>query len=68
MCAYSGFACCSQVVVVDKLDYCATLNNLTFAKDNPNFKVSADRIRFLAVVTGLSTYMFFFPGPSGLEL
>ncbi len=30
--------------MVDKLDYCATLNNLTFAKDNPNFKVSADRL------------------------
>ena len=48
MCAYSGFACCSQVVVVDKLDYCATLNNLTFAKDNPNFKVSADRMHTLS--------------------
>ena len=32
--------CCTQVVVVDKLDYCATLNNLTFAKENPNFKVT----------------------------
>lgn len=32
--------CCSQVVVVDKLDYCATLNNLTVAKENPNFKVT----------------------------
>jgi dTDP-D-glucose 4,6-dehydratase len=48
MCAYSEFACCSQVVVVDKLDYCATLNNLTFAKDNPNFKVSADRMHPLS--------------------
>jgi len=34
--------------VVDKLDYCATLNNLTFAKDNPNFKVSADRMHPLS--------------------
>lgn len=33
--------------MVDKLDYCATLNNLTFAKDNPNFKVSADRMHLL---------------------
>lgn len=29
----------SQVVVLDKLDYCATLNNLTFAKEKSTFKV-----------------------------
>ena len=33
-----------QVVVVDKLDYCATLNNLTFTKDNPNFKVRVPNV------------------------
>ena len=30
-----------QVVVLDKLDYCATLNNLSSIKNNLNFKVSA---------------------------
>lgn len=29
---------CLQVVVLDKLDYCATLNNLNAVKDAPNFK------------------------------
>lgn len=36
--------CCLQVVVLDKLDYCATLNNLTFAQEHPNFKVSNSRV------------------------
>jgi dTDP-D-glucose 4,6-dehydratase len=29
----------SQVVVLDKLDYCASLHNLDSVKDCPNFKV-----------------------------
>jgi hypothetical protein len=28
-----------QIVVLDKLDYCASMNNLTSIKDKPNFKV-----------------------------
>jgi hypothetical protein len=28
-----------QIVVLDKLDYCATLNNLSEVADSPNFKV-----------------------------
>jgi hypothetical protein len=28
-----------QIVVLDKLDYCATLNNLSAVADSPNFKV-----------------------------
>ena len=27
-----------QIVVLDKLDYCATLNNLSSVKDCPNFR------------------------------
>jgi dTDP-D-glucose 4,6-dehydratase len=27
-----------QVVVLDKLDYCATLNNLAAVRDHANFK------------------------------
>lgn len=27
-----------QIVVLDKLDYCATTNNLNSVKDQPNFK------------------------------
>lgn len=34
--------CFLQVVVLDKLDYCATLNNLEFTKNNKNFKVNCD--------------------------
>ena len=28
-----------QITVLDKLDYCATLNNLSDIRDKPNFKV-----------------------------
>jgi dTDP-D-glucose 4,6-dehydratase len=28
-----------QIVVLDKLDYCASMNNLSTVKDKPNFKV-----------------------------
>lgn len=28
-----------QVVVIDKMDYCASLNNLSSVRDKPNFKV-----------------------------
>lgn len=32
-------SCSPQVVVLDKLDYCASMNNLFTVKENPNFKV-----------------------------
>ncbi len=36
-----GPCCCVQIVVLDKLDYCASMNNLASVKDKPNFKVCA---------------------------
>jgi len=56
--------------VVDKLDYCATLNNLTFAKDNPNFKVSADRTHPLSSCCDglIKIISFFLCAHSGMEL
>ena len=33
-----------QVVVLDKLDYCATLNNLQEVSSSPQFKVSVDAV------------------------
>ncbi len=34
-----GSGCGSQVVVLDKLDYCSSLKNLHCIKDKANFKV-----------------------------
>ena len=41
-----------QIVVFDKLDYCATLNNLTSIKNNLNFKVSTLSSSKFGVVLG----------------
>jgi UDP-glucose 4,6-dehydratase len=54
-----------QVVVLDKLDYCATLNNLGSVKDSPNFKFikgeiqSADLIIHVLEHEQIDTIMHF---------
>ena len=35
-----------QIVVLDKLDYCASLRNLQSTHDKPNFKVSVRAFEF----------------------
>ena len=39
-----------QIVVMDKLDYCATMNNLTEVKDLPNFRFVKGSIQSLDLV------------------
>jgi dTDP-D-glucose 4,6-dehydratase len=40
-----------QIVVMDKLDYCATLNNLKEIKDLPNFRFVKGSIQSLDLVS-----------------
>lgn len=56
---------CTQVVVLDKLDYCATLSNLSSLKDKPNFRFvkgdiqCADLISFVLETEEIDTVMHF---------
>ena len=42
----SGISMLSQVVVLDKLDYCASMHNLEGTQNKPNFKVSSAIFEF----------------------
>ncbi|KAG6479651.1 trifunctional UDP-glucose 4,6-dehydratase/UDP-4-keto-6-deoxy-D-glucose 3,5-epimerase/UDP-4-keto-L-rhamnose-reductase RHM1-like [Zingiber officinale] len=54
-----------KVVVLDKLDYCSSLNNLNPSRASPNFKfvkgdiASADLVQFLLVTESIDTIMHF---------
>lgn len=54
-----------KVVVLDKLDYCASLNNLRSIKDKPNFKFvkgdiqSMDLLTYVLQVEEVDTVMHF---------
>ena len=54
-----------KIVVLDKLDYCASLNNLKTIKDKPNFKFvkgdiqSMDLLTFILTTEGIDTVMHF---------
>jgi dTDP-D-glucose 4,6-dehydratase len=53
------------VIALDKLDYCASLNNLNSVKDMPNFKFikgdiqSADLVAYVLQQEGIDTVMHF---------
>ncbi|KAK3271374.1 rhm1-like protein [Cymbomonas tetramitiformis] len=54
-----------KIVVLDKLDYCASLNNLASVKDCPNFKFikgdicSSDLVNFILTAENIDTIMHF---------
>lgn len=54
-----------KIVVLDKLDYCSSLNNLLPSKSSPNFKFvkgdigSADLVNFLLITESIDTIMHF---------
>lgn len=54
-----------KIVVLDKLDYCASLNNLSSVKDKPNFKFvkgdiqSMDLVSFVLTTESVDTVMHF---------
>jgi UDP-glucose 4,6-dehydratase len=54
-----------KVIVLDKLDYCATLNNLADVKDHPNFKFikgdlqSGDLLSYIMDTEQIDTVMHF---------
>ncbi|BAT93178.1 hypothetical protein VIGAN_07209900 [Vigna angularis var. angularis] len=54
-----------KIVVLDKLDYCSNLKNLTPSKSSPNFKFvkgdigSADLVNYLLITESIDTIMHF---------
>lgn len=40
-----------QIVVIDKLDYCATMNNLAEVRDLPNFRFVKGSIQSLDLIS-----------------
>ncbi|XP_059664927.1 trifunctional UDP-glucose 4,6-dehydratase/UDP-4-keto-6-deoxy-D-glucose 3,5-epimerase/UDP-4-keto-L-rhamnose-reductase RHM1-like [Cornus florida] len=54
-----------KIIVLDKLDYCSSLNNLNPSRSSPNFKFikgdigSADLVNFILVTESIDTIMHF---------